>query len=110
MTPGNLPVHFATAETAEALRAGDAYRVTDLPPGDLFTGLAKALDFPDYFGRNWDAVEECLRDIDAEPTILLVNDAAARWQEEPQSMSTLVDVWLSTAAERDTELHLVFIW
>lgn len=29
----------------------------------LFDALAQTLQLPDYFGRNWDALDECLRDL-----------------------------------------------
>ena len=29
----------------------------------LFERVAQALDFPDWFGRNWDALEDCLGDL-----------------------------------------------
>jgi RNAse (barnase) inhibitor barstar len=30
---------------------------------DLLDALSTALCFPDYFGRNWDALEECICDL-----------------------------------------------
>ena len=29
----------------------------------LFNAISKGLRFPGYFGQNWDALEECLRDL-----------------------------------------------
>jgi RNAse (barnase) inhibitor barstar len=112
MTLGDLTVHFCTEDAAAALLADSSIRVADLPAeADLFEGLASALRFPDYFGRNWDAVDECLRDVEAgEMTVLLVHDAAKRWERNPKTMATLVDIWASAAAERNADLHLVFVW
>ena len=30
---------------------------------EIINELGSALSFPDYFGRNWDAVDECLQDL-----------------------------------------------
>ena len=48
--------------------SGDAPFVADIPASirskqKLLRTLADELRLPDYFGHNWDALEECLRDL-----------------------------------------------
>ncbi|QPD02856.1 MAG: hypothetical protein Nkreftii_000630 [Candidatus Nitrospira kreftii] len=68
---------------------------------DLLTEFARALDFPDYFGHNWDALEECLADFDWLPAkgyILLITDAHAVLPDDEDEYDTLLEV-LSDAGE-----------
>ena len=70
-------------------------------PSSLFGEFARALDFPDYFGHNWDALEECLADFEWLPAkgyILLITDAQAVLPDDEDEYETLLEV-LSDAGE-----------
>lgn len=66
------------AYSAEARKSGQ--RVLWIPRGvrskeKLLGVYASGLRFPDYFGWNWDALEECLRESLAESPLVIVHDA-----------------------------------
>jgi RNAse (barnase) inhibitor barstar len=45
----------------------DGFRIES--KGDLLAAIATALDFPEYFGHKWDALDECLGEV-TEPTVV----------------------------------------
>jgi len=119
-------LHYATvADVTPQLRAaleragiaafdlnGEPIRTRD----DLLRGIADAMQFPDYFGMNWDAVVDCLRDLadrhPAEGYVLFVHAAEGLWRQGLPWMGDLVEVWLTAAEESAHEgvpLHLVFV-
>lgn len=67
----------------------------------LFEEFARALNFPEYFGHNWDALEECLADLEWLPArgyILLITDAQAVIEDNEEEYETLLEV-LNDAGE-----------
>ena len=117
---GRLPAVRTVVFTDEAPEL-DGFEVLTLEGGsieskeELLDAIAEGFGFPDWFGRNWDALEECLRDLDAvnDGYALVITDATALWAERPRVSGTLVEVWLDAAAdgaERGVELRLVFEW
>jgi RNAse (barnase) inhibitor barstar len=104
-----LPIHFASAADAAKLTPTGATRGPITSADVLFSKLAQALELPDYFGHNWDALDECLREVVSD-VLLLVNDAETLWREAPDVALALVDLWLAAAEEHPAKLELVFVW
>ena len=64
-------------------------------PATLFAEFARALEFPDYFGHNWDALEECLADLEWLPAkgyILLITDAAQVLSNDETEYETFLEI------------------
>jgi len=72
----------------------------------LFDEMAAALQFPDYFGENWDALDECLADLSWLPAagyVLLIRESTTVLsQEDPMQLPTFVSV-LANAANQWSE-------
>ena len=91
-------------------------------PATLYAEFARALAFPDYFGHNWDALEECLTDLEWLPAngyILLITDAASVLSSDETEFETLLEIlrdageaWGSgqagMGARRATPFHVLF--
>jgi len=76
----------------------------------LLNNIAAALEFPDWFGANWDALEDCLSDLswrEAPGHVLLFEQARAG-----DDLGVLIDVLRSSAeywAGRRRPFFAVFI-
>ena len=82
---------------------------------DLMSALSEALELPDYFGGNWDALDEVLRDLawlDAGGHVLVVSGADDLREREPELVMGLTESW-SFSAERwigdEVPFHLVLL-
>lgn len=99
-------------EIMEATRGAglDVVRISLTGKKSPIESIAAALDFPDWFGNNWDALEDCLSDLSWRPApghVLLLEHAAAG-----DETGILVDVLRSSAefwAGRERPFFAVFI-
>ncbi|SEH02132.1 Barstar, RNAse (barnase) inhibitor [Nonomuraea solani] len=91
MTSAARPLpHWLTVSTgpAPAMVDGGACRTR----AAFFEEVARALRLPGYFGRNWDALTDCLRDTEA--VALIVEHAEELLGDEPAAqLGTLLDVF-----------------
>lgn len=64
----------------------------------LLEVIGKQLGLPEYFGRNWDSLEECLRDLEEGLGWLVVFEGADNLQALPrQDLATLRQILVDTA-------------
>ncbi|GAA2107631.1 barstar family protein [Actinomadura alba] len=106
--------HWLTVSTspAPAVVDGRACRTR----AAFFTEVARVLRFPAYFGRNWDALADCLRDAclrdaclreagDAGKVTLIFERAEELLADEPpEQLATLLAVLAVLADEADAGL------
>jgi len=91
-TAAKLQLRALPVELSRAASAGEALR-----------RLGEALDFPDWYGANFDALFDCLADPECLPgkgQVLFVDGAATLRQGDPRAFATLLDVLQAAAGER----------
>lgn len=96
---GTTPASLVKPPTGFALRVIQGKKCGT--PNGVFNEFARALEFPDYFGHNWDALEECLADLEWLPAkgyVLLISDAQCVIPDEEEEYETLLEV-LNDAGE-----------
>jgi hypothetical protein len=75
----------------------------------LFDEFAAALQFPSYFGENWDALDECLNDLgwlEGDGAALFILDADQLLQDAPPEDGRILFEILQ-AAESNLPFHIV---
>lgn len=80
----------------------------------LLSQLAQALEFPRWFGGNWDAFDELLADkfrysAGHDPVVLLVESAEELWKNLPYQMGKLIESCEFALGPINGEYYLVFV-
>lgn len=95
--------------TARVLR-GSAMRTLD----GLFAEVSSKLEFPDYFGNNWDALDECLADFEWLPgfayTIVIVDALEVLAAEPAHQLEVLVKLLDRVSAEWAESVEIGEAW
>ena len=97
------PFHFATTDADGIVVPANIESKTE-----LLALLARAVPLPEYFGQNWDALEECLGNLDwlDRPKLILVHHDVPL-QDAPADQCLYLEI-LSEAAVKSTRLKVVF--
>lgn len=74
--------------------------------GGLLARIAERLSFPDWFGHNWDALEDCLGDLSWLPArgyVVMLEDADVLAGTAADDFAVAVDIFQSAAGQWHTE-------
>jgi RNAse (barnase) inhibitor barstar len=86
----NISVRFIRGKKAQSARS-------------CFDEFAASLQFPYYFGENWDALADCMTDfswIDREKLLIIIFDSPSLLQDAPRNNFELLVKILNSATEQ----------
>lgn len=80
----------------------------------LFDEFSAALQFPYYFGENWNAFSDCITDLDwlaGDSYILIVTDAEqVLIEEEPEQLESLINILQDAGDEWSVPVETTEAW
>lgn len=107
----------AVGAIAQRLEAPDRVTVSLLGATDrqtLFGRFSDAFGFPEWFGRNWDAMEDCLTDLSWRPDadrLVVIEGGAELLEHAPIEAEMLLEVLRASAAQwREAGPRFVALW
>jgi RNAse (barnase) inhibitor barstar len=116
--PGVHPLHPGQFPSLQAAAQACGARFIPLSlaaisdKAGLLRALGAALDFPDWFGHNWDALEDCLGDlswIQSNCIVVVIQDAGTLQQCAPADYRVALEIFADAAAsqaDQGRQLHL----
>lgn len=82
----------------------------------LMDVISEGFEFPDYFGGNWDALDECLRDLswlkEAKGYAIVMEKGEAFWRADADLAGRLVKAWTGAAevwVPKAVPFNLIFV-
>jgi Barstar (barnase inhibitor) len=107
-------VNFIFTDAARYVADHDSFKGVVRPGvsnvGQLMDAVAEAMKFPKYFGENWNALSDCMRDfhwIDKKNVVLVHTDVPSI---ELDDLSIYIDVLKGAVDDwKDTKEHELFI-
>jgi hypothetical protein len=99
------PSGFAALVTELSRRGLDVRRLAGSRTrsiAEMFDAFSETFEFPDYFGRNWAALDECMADLSwlhADAFALVVGDAEQLLIDDDDQLPTLLGLLNRVAAE-----------
>lgn len=78
----------------------------------LLQEFAAAMQFPEYFGENWDAFEECITDLSwlgTSEVLVVVTDAKHLLEHHPKDLSTFAGIVTASLGDQTSPLRHLFI-
>ena len=118
---GLRSVHFTERAPNPEIAAENDIRLIELDGTKiadkeaLMAAISEGFEFPDYFGGNWDALDEVLRDmgwLEAKGYAIVMEKGEAFWRHDADLAGKLVKAWTDAAGtwiEKGVPFNLVFV-
>ena len=102
---------YRASDTAAIAESGVAFTHMALRGGraEILAAIAQALRFPEWFGGNWDALEDCLSDLEGAQHVLVFAGGDALPADERGILVDVLDAAATFHGAHGTPFFAVFL-